>query len=167
MRRRRGGGVPVSLVVLIALVGATLAGLPVASWAAGLAVLAFAFGALALIVGADDAAKRLFGAWVGCVAIAVIAGAIGEVGRVLLHDPRVVGALCVLFTLAMLVGLLVLTFRIVALAKPHGKLPKLIVRERVPVRDPAPRGADVPRPKGPRQEDDDLRLFRGGRRGSH
>lgn len=164
MPRPSRGAVPIAVVIFLALLFASLAGLPVAGWAAGIGMLLFALAAFAMILGQEDAAKALLRPFVACLAVAIFAGAVAHGVVVALHDPRVLGLLCAVVAL----GLFALALRMLTLAKPGAKLPKLTVRERIPVRNPTPsRGPTAHRQAGSRRREDDLGIFGGGRHGPH
>lgn len=164
------GRAPRWLLILGAVALASAFGLPVGSWALGLAVVLISTAALATIVGMKDAAKS-FGAPI-LVLLAVGTGAqmIGAMTRSLLADPRVQVGLGLVGLVAVLGGVVLLLGKAVPHAPDKHASSRPSFRRRAAITDPeAEEHETPPRERAPREGggraagDDDLHLFGGGR----
>lgn len=145
-------------------------GLPVAQVASGLAFVAFAIGALCLVVGLNDAAKAFWGPFLFLLFVSMAAPMVESQLQGMWADPRLQRLALVLVGLALLAGIVLLLAKAAAHPKDKPVLVKPTFRRRTPVTDPEPVTATPTRPghqQGPStteaHESDDLGLFGGGR----
>lgn len=163
------GRAPRWLLILGAVGVASAIGLPVGSWALGLALTLIGIAALATIVGMKDAAKSFGTPILVLLAVGTGAQMMGAMTRALFADPRVQMGLG-LVALVVVVGGVVLLVGKAAAHPPEKHAPsRPSFRRRAAITDPEveehegrPREPATRNPGGRPAGDDDLDLFGGG-----
>lgn len=161
------------LAVLIVVATASVAGLPIGSWAMGLALVLITVAALATIVGLKDHAKSFGSPILVLITVGTGADMVASMARQALADPQVQRGVVIMAAVVIVVGGILLLGKAAAHpAERHAPLrPSFRHRaavtapeEATPERDTDDQTRDARGPAGP--TDDDLHLFGGGHRGT-